>query len=88
MLAILSNSAYLKGDQAFEGRKQEIEALNQHYDQLIESVRDPFKAEREYEELMSDPVMAAGIRGFERLRWEMGVTPQTQHQLEQMREAS
>lgn len=31
---------------------------------------------------MNDPLMAAGMQGLERLRWEMGNTAQTQQQLD------
>jgi DNA-binding ferritin-like protein len=81
-LAILSNGGYLQSEQGVQGRKTEIEELNEHYDNLIESIRDPFKAEREREELMANPLMAAGMRGLDRLRWEMGNTAQTQEQIQ------
>jgi DNA-binding ferritin-like protein len=84
ILAILSNGGYLQSKEGPEARKSEIEGLNQHYDGLIDQIRDPFKAERERAELMADPLMAAGMRGLEKLKWEMGNTSQTQDQLQGM----
>lgn len=52
-------------------RKQEIEKLNEDYDKEIDRILDPGREKREEEALMADPLMAAGIRGFERLKWDI-----------------
>jgi uncharacterized protein YicC (UPF0701 family) len=69
--AIISNGAYLQSKEGLQARKQEIEALNEEFDKLIDKILDPFKEKREQEELMANPLFAAGIRGFEKLKWDI-----------------
>lgn len=48
-----------------------MEGINQHFDEAIDAIMDPGKHEREMEKIRKDPLMSAGIRGFERLKWNL-----------------
>lgn len=69
--AILSNGGYFQSDKAMAARKDEIERLNEHFDNALDAIMDPGKAAREAEELANNPLFAAGSRGLERLKWDL-----------------
>lgn len=79
--SIYANSAYLKTDKALEVRVESIAALNQHFDEAVEHVRDPGKKEREDRAFRENPLFAAGMRGLDRLKWDLGGNVEMQQQL-------
>lgn len=83
MLAILSNGGYLQSTKGLEARKAEIRQINQHYDDVIDEIMDPGRAEREQRRLEDNPVFAAGIRGLERLKWDSGFAQAAVAQLQE-----
>lgn len=70
MRALLSNGGYLQSKEGLEARRQEIERLNGYFDEVIQEIQDPGKAEREQRELEANPLFSAGIRGLDRLKWD------------------
>lgn len=68
--AIVSNSAYLESKGNQEIRLREIQDLNDHYENVIDGILDP----QPEVDLMDDPLMAAGVRGLDKLRWEMAAS--------------
>lgn len=65
--AILANAAYLQGGQeALQGRKDEIDAITEAFNEMVDSILDP----QPEIDLESNPFFAAGARGLEKVRWE------------------
>lgn len=60
----------MQSKEGLEARTQEIERLNGYFDEVIEEIQDPGKAEREQRKLEANPLFSAGIRGLERLKWD------------------
>lgn len=79
--AILSNGGYLQTKEGLDARKNEIEALNDHFNQAIELVMDPGREEREERAMRENPLFAAGIQGLERLKWDLRADQQMAAQL-------
>lgn len=54
-----------------------IEDTNSRFDEAIDAVRDPGRHERQMKAMREDPLMAAGIRGLDRLKWNLkaGIDP-------------
>ena len=75
--ALMANGAYLESKEGQELRAKEVEAINERFDGAIQSVRDPGKHKREMAALREDPLMSAGIRGLDNLKWRIraGVNP-------------
>jgi len=69
--ALRANSAYNETKEGLEGRRREIEEINRHFNQMIETVMDPDKHERQMRKIKNDPLLSAGVRGLDRLRWNM-----------------
>lgn len=86
VLAILSNGGYLQSTKGLEARKTEIKQINQHYDDVVDEIMDPGRAEREQRQLEDNPVFAAGMRGLERLKWDSGFGGAAQQQIAQLQE--
>lgn len=70
--AIMANAGYFNSKDAMQARKDEIEKLNEHFEDAIAKVDDPDKERREQEAFEQNPLFAAGLRGLDRLRWEFG----------------
>lgn len=68
--ALLSNGGYLQSPEGIKVRSDEIEKINQHFDEIIEEIQDPGKAEREQRAIEENPLFSAGIRGLDRLKWD------------------
>lgn len=77
----MSNGGYLQSDKGIEARKAEIDHINQRFQEAIDNVMDPGKAEREQRALEENPLFAAGIRGLDRLRWDFQGAQQAARQL-------
>jgi len=73
----MANGAYLESKEGQELYGKQIEAINERFDDAIQSVRDPGKHQREMAALRKDPLMSAGIRGLDNLKWRIraGVNP-------------
>lgn len=69
--AILSNGGYLQGDKTMEARRTELDQINEHYDKAVMKVMDPWRAYREQREFEENPLFAAGMRGLDRLKWDL-----------------
>jgi hypothetical protein len=69
--AVLSNGGFFQIKDGLDIRKNELERINRTFQEAIERVRDPGKEEREQRALESNPLFSAGIRGLERLKWDM-----------------
>lgn len=52
-------------------RSQEIEKINAQFDEVIDRIIDPDKHKRTMEQIMSNPMLAAGERALERAKWDM-----------------
>jgi hypothetical protein len=54
-----------------------VDKINQRFDSAIDAIRDPHKNERQMEKMKKDPLMSAGMRGFDRLKWDIqaGIDP-------------
>lgn len=70
--ALRSNGGYLQSEKGLDALKQEIAQINEKFDEVIEHIMDPGKAEREQRELEENELFAAGMRGLDRLKWDMG----------------
>ncbi|MBA2725194.1 MAG: hypothetical protein H0U53_04320 [Actinobacteria bacterium] len=79
--AILSNGGYFQSKEGLDARRTEIEEVNRHYDEVIDEIRDPGKAEREERAVQDNPLFAAGIRGLDRLKWDLQAAQGVQAQL-------
>lgn len=69
--ALLTNSAYVESDEGISARKKLIDELNDHFDKAVDAILDPHKSEREDAALRANPLFAAGMRGLEKLKWDM-----------------
>lgn len=48
-----------------------MRTINDQFDQAIEKIMDPFKSQREEAAMRANPLFAAGIRGLDRLKWDL-----------------
>jgi hypothetical protein len=69
--ALHANSVYLESKEGIELLNARIRDINSRFDGEIQKVKDPKKPERDMEKIRKNPLMAAGLRGFERLKWQM-----------------
>ena len=67
--AITANSTYLQSDEGVAERTKVLDEINKRFDDAIDMIMDPNRHEREMDAIRSDPMMAAGMRGLERLKW-------------------
>lgn len=68
----MSNGGYFQSEKGLEARKQEMAKVNESFDQAIDNVMDPGKDAREQRMMEENPLFGAGIRGLERLKWDLG----------------
>lgn len=80
--AILSNGGYLQAAEGPKIRQEEIAELNYQYDEIIDEIMNPGRAEAEDEEFRNNPLFAAGIRALDRAKWEFGGAAAAQSNLE------
>lgn len=65
--AILSNAAYLQGgDEGLKGRNEEIEAITEAFNEVVDNILDP----QPEIDLSENEFFAAGLRGLEKTKWE------------------
>lgn len=67
----MANGGYFELKDGAQLQKDTIQQLNDHFDQAVDAILDPNKAEREQQELEDNPLFAAGMRGLERLKWDI-----------------
>lgn len=63
----------MESDEGVAKREKLIEEIGRGFDEEIAKITDPFGEQEEIaiEKLMENPLYAAGIRSFERMRWDM-----------------
>ncbi len=67
----LSNSALYESTEGQDLQKKMVQGINERFDEAIMTVRDPGRHNRQMRALRADPLMAAGIRGLEKLKWDI-----------------
>lgn len=48
-----------------------VDAINKDFDAAMREITDPGYEERKEREMMANPLFAAGVRNFERMRWDL-----------------
>lgn len=66
----MANGGYLQSTEAGEERKREIESVVDEYDEAIMRVRHYAEIAAAEAEAWADPMIQAGVRGLENLKWE------------------
>lgn len=66
-----SNSVYLESKEGIELLNNKIKDISEHFKNTIDEVMDPGRTERKLKAMREDPLIAAGIRGFDRLKWQL-----------------
>lgn len=61
----------MESNEGIELKRREIEEINGFYTSEIDKIMDPGKHDRKMEEIKSNPLLAVGLRGFERLKWQL-----------------
>lgn len=69
--ALHANSVYLESKEGVAALNEKIRDINSHFDSTIQTIMDPRKTERDMEKIRQDPLMSAGLRGFDRLKWQL-----------------
>lgn len=66
----MSNGGYFQIEKGPEIRKQEIQEVNDHYDEVIKRIINPnYQGEQVSEKMQA--ILDAGARGLDRLKWDM-----------------
>lgn len=69
--ALHANGVYLESKEGVAALNEKIRDINSHFDSTIQTIMDPRKTERDMEKIRQDPLMSAGLRGFDRLKWQL-----------------
>lgn len=64
----MSNGGYLQSDEGSKARQQEIQQLEDHFDEILDQIFNPQPGV----DLADNPFMQAGEREVERLKWDLG----------------
>ncbi len=68
---MLSNSAYTEAEDSTKIIEDMVAAINKDFDVAVREIVDPGYEDRKEREMLSNPLFAAGIRSFERMRWDL-----------------
>lgn len=65
--AILSNGGYLQSDEGVKARQEELDNINEQFQEMVDQILDP----QPEVDLSENPFFERGMSGLDRLRWEM-----------------